>query len=456
MGNRVGIVGGGPGGLMTAYLLRKLANRPLELTVFESTERVGGKILTPRFSTIPATYEAGAAEFYDYTPVDEDPLKQLVTELGLSVSSMGGNSVIMSGKKYSTLEDLGEAFGASVHRGWSEFHERAWGRMSPREFYESDNSECSVMVADGGPDSDAGRFDLVTNQLENRDLQGFLETLIHSDLATEWQHTSVAYGLQNYLMNHPDYMRLYSIEGGNEQLAQRLQDRTEMDLRTGHRVLSVERSGQRELLLRVQSGESITEHHFDYVVVCLPMIPLSSLEFRGERLAKAMRQHVGHYDHPAHYLRVTLLFRQPFWKPWLTESYCMLDAYGGCCLYDETSRQPAAGYGILGWLFGGDAAVGLSELTDEELIEKAIETLPETQREAREQLLEARVHRWIGAVSAMPGGERPMRLDLRHQPEPAEHPGFFVVGDYLFDSTLNGVLDSADCVAGWIAAALEE
>ena len=26
----------------------------------------------------------------------------------------------------------------------------------------------------------------------------------------------------------------------------------------------------------------------------------------------------------------------------------------------------------------------------------------------------------------------------------------FVVGDYLFDSTLNGVLDSADCVAEWI------
>ncbi|MFM7834275.1 MAG: hypothetical protein ACKPJD_20950, partial [Planctomycetaceae bacterium] len=28
--------------------------------------------------------------------------------------------------------------------------------------------------------------------------------------------------LQNYLMNHPDYMRLYSIAGGNEQLVQRL------------------------------------------------------------------------------------------------------------------------------------------------------------------------------------------------------------------------------------------
>ena len=33
---------------------------------------------------------------------------------------------------------------------------------------------------------------------------------------------------------------------------------------------------------------------------------------------------------------------------------------------------------------------------------------------------------------------------LQQRPEPHEHPGFVVVGDYLFDSTLNGVLDSAE------------
>ena len=32
-----------------------------------------------------------------------------------------------------------------------------------------------------------------------------------------------------------------------------------------------------------------------------------------------------------------------------------------------------------------------------------------------------------------------------------DYPRLFVVGDYLFDSTLNGVLDSADYAAGWIA-----
>jgi hypothetical protein len=31
-----------------------------------------------------------------------------------------------------------------------------------------------------------------------------------------------------------------------------------------------------------------------------------------------------------------------------------------------------------------------------------------------------------------------------HRPEPKEHPGIVVVGDYLFDSTLNGLLDSSD------------
>src|SRR6185437_3517069 len=31
-----------------------------------------------------------------------------------------------------------------------------------------------------------------------------------------------------------------------------------------------------------------------------------------------------------------------------------------------------------------------------------------------------------------------------HRPDPKQHPGLVVVGDYLFDSTLNGLLDSSD------------
>jgi hypothetical protein len=56
----------------------------------------------------------------------------------------------------------------------------------------------------------------------------------------------------------------------------------------------------------------------------------------------------------------------------------------------------------------------------------------------------------VGSVNGLPGGRPAREPDSRHLPEPTEHPWLFAVGDYLFDSTLNGVLDSADVVAEWI------
>jgi len=58
---KVAIIGGGPGGLMTAYLLQKASDAPLAITLLEATERLGGKILTPQFDSAPVQYEAGAA-----------------------------------------------------------------------------------------------------------------------------------------------------------------------------------------------------------------------------------------------------------------------------------------------------------------------------------------------------------------------------------------------------------
>lgn len=452
---RIAIVGGGPGGLMTAWLLSRLANQPIELTLFEASHRTGGKIQTPRFQSLPVSYEAGAAEFYDYSPIDHDPLKSLIHELGLSITPMGGNSVFLDRRRYATTEDVATGLGPAVRQNWLTFHEQARAGISPREFYESDNSDPGPLAIAAPSMQPAVRFSTIRDRLQSPALQGFLETMIHSDLATEWTQTDVAYGLQNYLMNHPDYMRLYSIAGGNEQLVQRLRQLTPMNVQLNHSVLAVSRAETQKIRLQISHQDSLTEQDFDFAVLCLPIRPLRSVRFLGPRLTQAMQRHFRQFDHPAHYLRVTLLFQRPFWKDWLADSWCMLDTWGGCCLYDETSRQPDSVCGILGWLFGGDAAVELSQLSDAELIRTALKTLPHGQPEADQLLLEGHVHRWIEAVSAMPGGEQATRLDLRHQPDPIEHPGLFLVGDYLFDSTLNGVLDSAECVAGWIAAELE-
>ena len=110
----------------------------------------------------------------------------------------------------------------------------------------------------------------------------------------------------------------------------------------------------------------------------------------------------------------------------------------------------------LGWLLAGEAAATKSQLSDEELITAALDSLPPFLTHGRTEFLEGRVHRWIGAVNALPGGIVPHKHDRRHQPEPIEHPHLFLVGDYLFDSTLNGVLDSAEYVAAWIAGQLAD
>jgi monoamine oxidase len=190
----------------------------------------------------------------------------------------------------------------------------------------------------------------------------------------------------------------------------------------------------------------------DYVVIALPHNQLRTLSYGDPGLAAAMREHEATYDHPAHYLRITLLFERPYWRRVFRDSFWMLDCFGGCCLYDESSREPESRQGVLGWLIAGEAARQMSGHDDRSLVEQVLAALPECLRTSSSAVLDARVHRWPGAVSALPAGWVPRSHDRRHQPDPRGHPQLFVVGDYLFDSTLNGVFDSADCVARWIAA----
>jgi len=57
----------------------------------------------------------------------------------------------------------------------------------------------------------------------------------------------------------------------------------------------------------------------------------------------------------------------------------------------------------------------------------------------------------LAEVNGLPAGYPPRNMEARHVPEPTRHANLLLVGDYLFDSTLNGVLDSADFAAEWLA-----
>jgi protoporphyrinogen oxidase len=433
---------------MTAYELHRGCSAPFQATIYEASGRLGGKILTGQFKNSPATYEAGAAELYDYSHVGEDPLRELVDELGLTAAPMSGSSVLMDDRTLNDLDDVGRAYGERTERALEEFDARAKRWMSPRDYYDAD-----WQLSNADPMANKTFYDELVD-VPDEAARRFLRVLVHSDLATEPHLTSAAYGLQNYLMNDPDYMRLYTIEGGIERLAKELAARVHARVRLNEPVLRVERvQGEALRVTSRRDGKTLAEE-YDFVVVALPNNAVPAIEWAGDALGQAMHRHHVHYEYPAHYLRVTMLFREMFWGSCFRESYSMLDAFGGCCLYDETSRNGCRGAGVLGWLLAGDAAMNAANHTDDELVQMALDSLPTALQRGRELFVEGQVHRWVGSVNGRPGGSPALDMETRHLPQ-RDQPNLMMVGDYLFDSTLNGVLDSAEFVAEMLAAAIE-
>jgi monoamine oxidase len=435
---------------MSARLLEHKLGSQCRVTLFEASKRLGGKIQTRSFDSAPATYEAGVAECYDFEAFGHDPLKALVRQLGLRPLPTQSNAMAIDGVILADDREVGVRYGARTRAAIHRFRREA-AAMLPlanwyRGFTPADNSH---------PWANCSGEDLLA-AVDDPIAERYLRTLIHSDLATEPHLVNGLIGLRNVLKNVPGFGAQYTIEGGMEMLPRQLAAglaRTEVQLEAPVSCVSRTRDGSYALDVH-QDGQRMRQI-FDAVVVALPYYELRHVEWTGRRLQRALTRHIAHYDHPGHYLRISILFDQPFWREAFSGSWLMLDAFGGCCLYDERGVDTAPGYGVLGWLLAGADALAQSSEDDHTLIARALDSLPASlRREARLRAVEAKVHRWAGAVSSTPGGFPLRDPRAAHRPEPLEHERLVVVGDYLFDSTLNGVLRSAEIATDLVAARL--
>ena len=59
---KVAVIGGGPGGMFATWHLAAKAGHSCQITVFEASDRLGGKIQTGQFAGV-GPYEAGVAEY---------------------------------------------------------------------------------------------------------------------------------------------------------------------------------------------------------------------------------------------------------------------------------------------------------------------------------------------------------------------------------------------------------
>ena len=443
---RIAIVGGGPGGLVTAHYLDEVLAHPFTATIFEASSRVGGKICTRAFNKGKVLYEAGVAELYNYSAQGLDPLRELVDEFKLSTVEMAGPAVVLGDKIIRSPQDFAAAFGPKAAACLDEFYALAESQISPQDYFDDD------WQSDNAHPWAKQSLRSVMDAVADDTVRHYVETAIRSDVASEPHLTNALNGLKNIVMEDPRYMTVYSIVGGIERLVTKLKKSISADIRLSTTVTAARQNRSGTWTLTTRSAGRTEEQEFDLVIFALPNYWLSRIRWGSRDLRIAMQRHLAYYDRPAHYLRVTALFQRPFWRDAIPGSYFMQDVFGGCCVYDESARHPAGDQGVLSWLISGTDAVAMSNLDDATLIEQALDSLPASIAQHRGLFVKGKVYRWLGAINALPGGYPIHDIHLRHQPDATGHPNLFVVGDYLFDSTLNGVVDSAEYVTDYLQA----
>lgn len=436
---RVAIIGGGAGGLFTAWHLAAKAGLSCQITVYEATARLGGKLETGQFSGV-GPYEAGVAEIYDYSALGPDPLHDLIVkELGLEIKHIQGGPCVLDGKIVLETDDLAKSFGEAARDEALAFRKRCADLMSLESYYlsiaEEDNAH---------PWAEVSGAALLEREFKDDGARRYIRAMAHSDVAAPAHLTNGLTFLKNVLMDVDGYMDIVAVAGGNEQIITRLAEELDADVRLNTNVIAVEpladRTYQLEMLVNGFQETVIA----DYVVVALPLSALSTIHWRSEALELAMEKHVGYFDRPGHYVRATFLFQRPFWREKIATDWWMLDAFDGCCVYDEGTRYDYGGYGLLAFLVAGNAALALANMSDEQIEQMCLDALPAELAHGKELLLDRRIHRWVASVSAIPGGFPVRPRGINHRPDPVHAPGLVMVGDYMFDATVNGVLDSAE------------
>ena len=444
---KVAIIGGGPGGLFTAWHLAARAGLSCEATVFEADTRLGGKIKTCQFAGV-GPYEAGAAEIYDYSRLGPDPLHDLIVrELGLPIKYISGGPCVIDGKIMVETEDLAKPFGERARDEALSFRKRCADLLNPEDYYlsvaEEDNAHPWLKIP-----GDA----LLEREFTDDVARRYIRAMAHSDVAADPHLTNGLTFLKNVLMDADGYMDIFAVVGGNEQIMTRLVEELDAEIRMNANVTAVEplADGTYRLEMQVNGHEETVTA--DYVVVALPLTALSSIHWRSEALEIAMDKHVGYFDRPGHYIRATFLFKRPFWREHIATDWWMLDAFDGCCVYDEGTRYDYGDYGLLAFLIAGNAALSLANVADERIEQLCLDALPSELALGKELLLDRRIHRWVGSVSSIPGGMPVRPRGINHRPEPVGAPRLMMVGDYMFDATINGVMDSAEVATDIIVA----
>src|SRR4029450_1344785 len=122
------IVGGGPGGLMSAWYLKKKLGDLGRVAISEASARGGGRVVAGKFDSAPAMYEAGVAEIYDYSMTGPDPLRELIQHFGLQTIPMDAEQVQLDAVPLNDVPGMRREYGAKTAAALAAFREPCGAR----------------------------------------------------------------------------------------------------------------------------------------------------------------------------------------------------------------------------------------------------------------------------------------------------------------------------------------
>lgn len=452
------VIGGGFTGLSAAYLLGLDLKGSARVVVLEGDKRPGGSVRTGMFERHGVPYDAGAAEIYD---IAGSGLSMLIRDLGLPTVRLDATPwfFLQDGSVLRSERDFVKTFGRDGVDSLSRFWRRGMGLRPFNSFLGSGG------VADNRhPWSRKSFAQVLEEEIPNEKVRKLTQIQAHSDIAAEPRDTNGVFAFDNLLIDHPGYCWLKAIDGGNEQLVSRLAARVDAQnggpgsaVWTSSRVSSVtclqdgsfsvefDRSGARQELLA------------NFVVVALTPRDVRTIEWRPASVAESVRRHLEHHDVSTHYLRVTILTPDRRWKDVAQEDYFITDAFDGVTVYDQSRFVPRdKPYGIMSWLLAGKSAADMSRLSDTEVCLRIRVAMPpilsRVMGGARGAPIDCKVDRYMNSVSRQPGGIPILADSQKHTP--CSPKNLIFTGDYLYDSTLHGCLESATVASEMISTAL--
>jgi len=279
----VSIIGGGPAGLFTSSILETTCGDVCNTTIFKASDRVGGKVVTCSFRSVPILYEAGVAEFYDYSGFGDDPLRELVERLGLSTIPMRGGAVILGDKILNTNADIGLKLGETTLAAINAFHKKSEALCTADDYYDDYwhaeklhpwANKTFAELLNGIPDEIARRY---------------VATAAHADVAATPHLTSALNGIKNVLMDNEHYLKLYGIKGGNECLVRRLAETIESEIILNAPVIKIGKTMDDRYRVTFRKHEAVKQRDFDFIVLALPTYWLQGSILKAAHCARRWR-----------------------------------------------------------------------------------------------------------------------------------------------------------------------